>query len=456
MSWFALGMVGVFLFSVSIRFWGLGRFNCLVFDEVYYVKFAGHYLTGTPFFDSQPPLGKYLIAAALWVGGLFSSAQDLAKGVHQGVQAAWHYRWINALMGSLIPLLVAGVAYLLTSRRRYALMGGFFMALDGLLLVESRYALLNIHMVAFGLLGQVLFLKAVMGHSQRRMIYLTLSGLSFGASAAVKWNGLGFLAGIYLLLGIAWILRLFPKRRFPVPTGESCLMRGLLGLSPPALITGLFILPVVFYGLSWIPHLRMNPEYGFFEVHRQMMAYHHHLGSGPAVHPYCSPWYSWPLMQRTVAFYWETIPSSSGGKICYDVHGMGNPALWWFSTTAVLLMIPMPAYGACFKEWLGGSRDRLLLISFLVGNYLVNWLPWSMANRCLFLYYYMSSSIYGGLALAWFVNQGFERESKRLRRLSLALICLVVISFVFWMPIFLGLPLSEEGWKMRMWFRSWI
>ena len=238
--------------------------------------------------------------------------------------------------------------------------------------------------------------------------------------------------------------------------GESRLSGGLTRLSLPALITGLFIMPVLFYGLSWIPHLRMNPEYDLFEVHRQMISYHHHLGSGPEVHPYCSAWYSWPLMQRPVAFYWETIPSSSGEKICYDVHGMGNPALWWFSTMAVFLMIPMLAFETGRRGRLSGCRDRFLLLFFLMGNYLVNWLPWSMADRCLFLYYYLSSSIYGGLALAWFVTLGLERESKTFRLLSLALIGLLVISFVFWMPIFLGLPLSEEGWKMRMWFRSWI
>ena len=32
---FTLGMLGVFLVSLSLRFWQLERFNTLVFDEVY-------------------------------------------------------------------------------------------------------------------------------------------------------------------------------------------------------------------------------------------------------------------------------------------------------------------------------------------------------------------------------------------------------------------------------------
>jgi dolichyl-phosphate-mannose--protein O-mannosyl transferase len=54
-SWLPIGLFGIFIFSFCIRFWGLGRFNTLVFDEVYYVKFANNYLTQTPFFDGHPP-----------------------------------------------------------------------------------------------------------------------------------------------------------------------------------------------------------------------------------------------------------------------------------------------------------------------------------------------------------------------------------------------------------------
>ncbi|MGB3636488.1 MAG: phospholipid carrier-dependent glycosyltransferase, partial [Rivularia sp. (in: cyanobacteria)] len=46
-SWFKIGMIAVFLLSLALRFWGLGRFNTLVFDEVYYAKFAQNYLTQT-------------------------------------------------------------------------------------------------------------------------------------------------------------------------------------------------------------------------------------------------------------------------------------------------------------------------------------------------------------------------------------------------------------------------
>jgi dolichyl-phosphate-mannose--protein O-mannosyl transferase len=62
---FTLGMLSVFLVYLSLRFWQLERFNTLVFDEVYYAKFANDYLTQTPFFNAHPPLSQYIIAIGI-------------------------------------------------------------------------------------------------------------------------------------------------------------------------------------------------------------------------------------------------------------------------------------------------------------------------------------------------------------------------------------------------------
>ena len=39
------------------------------FDELHYGKYAGLYMQNTFFFDSQPPLGKQLIAIAAYIAG---------------------------------------------------------------------------------------------------------------------------------------------------------------------------------------------------------------------------------------------------------------------------------------------------------------------------------------------------------------------------------------------------
>ena len=147
-------MVGVFLLSIFLRFWGLSRFNTLVFDEIYYVKFANNYLTHTPFFDGHPPLSKYLIAIGMWIGSHLPFGRDSLNSFSGSLRSSWSYRWLNALTGSFIPLVVAGIAYQFSSRRSYAFIAALFAAADGLFLVGSRYALNNVYLVIFGLLGQ--------------------------------------------------------------------------------------------------------------------------------------------------------------------------------------------------------------------------------------------------------------------------------------------------------------
>ena len=64
--WLWLGLIGGLIgLSLGLRLWGLGRWNQLIFDEIYYIPFALDYLNHTPAFDAHPPLGKYLIALGL-------------------------------------------------------------------------------------------------------------------------------------------------------------------------------------------------------------------------------------------------------------------------------------------------------------------------------------------------------------------------------------------------------
>src|SRR4028118_500527 len=180
--WFWIGLVGIFLFSIILRFWGLGRFNTFVFDEVYYAKFANNYLTNTKFFNAHPPLSQYIIAIGIWIGSHLPIGQDAVNNLTGSVRSTWSYRWLNALTGSFIPLVVAALAYQLNRRKSYALIAALFAAADGLFLVESRYALNNVYLVIFGLLGQLFFLVALAQPRQQRWRDLALAGVFFGAS----------------------------------------------------------------------------------------------------------------------------------------------------------------------------------------------------------------------------------------------------------------------------------
>lgn len=460
---FWLGLAGIWLLALSLRFWGLDRFDTLVFDEVYFAKFANNYLTQTPFFDAHPPLGKYMIALGIKLQGF----------------NPFGFRWMNALTGSIIPLLVAGIAYQLNHRRSYALIAGLLTTADGLLLVESRYALINIYLLFFGLLGQWLLLLALEHSSWQRWLWLILAALSLGATIAVKWNGLGFLLGLFITWLALWILNwLLPISRSLLNSSASLplakfrlLPAWKLFLLIPAIAGGLYL-------QVWRPHMQQNPTPGLWKLQQQMLTYHEGIGSGPNIHPYCSPWYSWPWMIRPVDYFFqratdlsEPVPiagpplPAEAARVIYDVHAMGNPALWWFSTLAVVGVAVMLIQH--LWQWMSNKKiasapgqvqdaTAFLVPLYLMSNYAASFLPWVSVSRCTFLYHYMPAAVFSWLALAWLLDRWLYSYQKLLRVLALTLILVIFMALVFWLPIYLGLPLSPAGFQARMWFRSWI
>ncbi len=520
-SSFRMALLLLWLISLALRFWGLSRFNMLVFDEVYYAKFANNYLTNTPFFDGHPPLSKYLIAAGIWLGNRLPIGQDTVNTLTGSSLSTFSYRWLNALLGSLIPLIVAGIAYQISNRRSFAVLAGYFTALDGLLLVESRYALNNVHLLLFGLLGQWCLLLALHPRTRARFSWLTLSGISFGCTIAIKWNGLWFLLGAYMIWSIAWIVRLLTK--LPLTSGhivdrpepqsldsDTSLLHRFTRINVPMMVVFLGVLPIVIYSLWWIPHLTLSPDYNFVEVHQQILGYHQRIGGMtpyadpnctpwhqaffpgnlkaplciPKIHPYCSPWLTWIFMLRPVVYLYETAqsitdpvpanpaPLLSEASVVYDVHAIGNPVLWWASSVAIVLVtihlaqrLWQKVSGFRFQVPDGDTPSTIhrtqdswtsatWTIVYILVNYAANLLPWVEVDRCTFLYHYMGAGIFATLALAWCCDRWLHRDQDS-RTNALILIILIVLAFIFWLPLYLGLPLSPEASQLRRLLPTW-
>ena len=199
-------------------------------------------------------------------------------------------------------------------------------------------------------------------------------------------------------------------------------------------------------------------------------------GNNSDIHPYCAPWYTWPLMIRTIAYYYQTASSiedplpvfgpplpNGTGKVLYDVHAMGNPFLWWFGLAALLFV----AITFIWQLVIANSQKNNVAITTpmavdmgislsLLCNYAANLPPWTIVSRCIFIYHYMTSVVFAFLAIAWLVDRCLASCNLVLRASGVTIIFLIMAGFVFWMPIYLGLPLSPEAYKMRMWFNSWI
>ncbi|MBD2515443.1 phospholipid carrier-dependent glycosyltransferase [Nostoc sp. FACHB-973] len=524
-KWFRIGIVGVFLMSLALRFWGLERFNTLVFDEVYFAKFGNNYLTHTPFFNAHPPLSQYMIGIGIWIGSHIPFWHDTVNGLTGSLRSPWTYRWLNALTGSFIPVVVAAIAYQLSYRRSFALLAGFFTACDGIFLVESRYALSNIYIIIFGLLGQWFLLLALDNQNQRRSFWLVIAGINFGASVGTKWNGLWFLFGAYLIWITAWLIQgihsfsnskllsISPSLReaevqgsrglgrmsreaevqgsresgvstyspsspsSPLPPSPQTPLQNLTQLNVFQMFFYLGIIPAFIYSIIWIPHLQLDKRYGFIAVHQEILKFHLHLGGNSSdVHPYCAAWYKWPLMTRPMAYYYQTAGSineplpvmgpplpSDAVKVVYDVHAMGNPFLWWFGMAAMLFLMGM-LVSQVMIPWVKEKRFSVpatlsvdtWIALYLVINYAANLLPWVKVTRCVFIYHYMCAVVFVFLAIAWFVDQCLRSYYQQLRAVGVSISFMILIAFIFWMPVYLGLPLSPDGYKLRMWFNSWI
>ncbi|HIK46829.1 MAG TPA: phospholipid carrier-dependent glycosyltransferase [Leptolyngbyaceae cyanobacterium M65_K2018_010] len=492
------GLLGLGLFALGLRFWHLGRLSSLVFDEVYYVPFALGYLHQTPAFDAHPPLGKYLIALGI------SLSRGPATWLHwprvmveADALSPVGFRWMNALVGATLPVLLAALAWSLSSgydrrrRIRFSLITGGLMGLEGLSLVESRLALINLYWLWFGLLGQWCWLVAGQARANPQL-WRIAAGLALGAAMNVKWNGAGFWLG--LILG-----ECLPRRPSTPPAKAAS----------PGLLWGrrgfyLGLLPLITYSLLWLPHLALTGD-TLGQVHRQIWQAHQSIGADRSPHPYCSAWYTWPLMLRPVAYYHQALgqadqlvmmaPFRASGETIQAIQGMGNPVLWWLGTAAVLALglgqvsrwqkakgsSQSIAAGVRQRaESLGeawflrtvGSQDTprdcqpLAQVQalgrtqpvemWILINYLANWLPWLLVSRCTFLYHALGMVAFSTLGLAWLLSRWLSAGRRSHQALALGMIVAIALGFWFWLPVWLGLPLSPEALQRRWWLPSWI
>ncbi|WP_121969499.1 phospholipid carrier-dependent glycosyltransferase [Leptolyngbya sp. BC1307] len=447
--YYHLGLIAVVGLSFGLRFWQLSRFDALVFDEIYFVKFAHAYLTGVPQFDAHPPLGKYLIAAGIWLSAHWPFSNWPFTAAPEGL-APFSYRWMNALVGSFVPLVVMGIAYTLGRRQReakrwtFTLLAGGFVAIDGLFVTESRYALINIYMVFFGLLGHWLWLQASIGSGKGRVfkgILRTLAAVALGAAVAVKWNGLGY--WLSLLIWEAWRGKWF-KRSQPL----KALSKKALS---QALLYGGFI-PALTYSLIWWPHLYLSGE-RLLSLHAALFTFHQRLAASG--HPDCSQWYTWPLLIKPIAYWYETV-----GLQAYTVNNLGNPALWWLSSSAVILLfiVRMRQVKNLLMRAKATPANPTVqnLSAYLLIGYAANWLPWMVISRCTFIYLYMPAAAFSFIMLAWLLSEWLHSPQKWVRVMALVMLGAIALSFFFWLPLSLGSPLTPADLKLRWWLKTWI
>lgn len=212
------GMVSMLLVvGLVTRLFRLENPRNVVFDELHYGKYVAHYLKNTFFFDSNPPLGKMLVAFAGYLAGFDGkfSFDKIGQEYTDNVPL-WTLRLVPALAGSLLTPLSYSIMRELGFKSWAGAIAGFMILFDTAVLTQSRFILMESIMMSFSLSALLCVLKfrrvSSAPFTAPWFIWLTLASLLVTCAFCVKYIGIysGFLC-TFLLVQDFW--RLLPNPR---------------------------------------------------------------------------------------------------------------------------------------------------------------------------------------------------------------------------------------------------
>ena len=424
LSALSFGVIGLVM-----RLWNLGNPKGYIFDEVYYAQNANSLARhgvelnakGLADFIVHPPVGKWLIALGIKVFGF-----------HE-----FGWRVSSAIIGSLSIVLIYLVAQKLFSSSLISATAAILTLADGLHLVHSRTALLDIFLMLFILLGFYLLLQS----------HHCLAGISLGLAAGVKWSGLYYFVAFFFFM-IYVDYRQAQAMEEPTPlksvARNSLIKRG----------TQYGILPVITYIATWSGWFITNNGWdrawsknvirNFWHYHAEILNFHTNLVEKHAYS--ANPW-SWLIMGRPTSFFYAT-PKGCGSSSCsQEILALGTPFLWWSGVIAILVTF---GYWIARREWQSG----LLLLGLAAG-----YLPWfTFQKRTMFSFYAISFEPFIILMICYVIMKLLEDEEQRKYRTRLVYgyIAVIVLCFIYFSPLYYGETIAYSDWLNHMWLPSWI
>jgi len=515
--------LGITLLGLFLRLWHLGEPKAFSFDETYYAKDAWSLLNFGYAREYDADVDKLILGGQttdLWkdnpsqvvhpdVGKWLIALGEKAFGLDP-----FGWRIAAAVIGSLMILVMCRFVRRLTGSTLLGCLGGLLLSLDGLHLVLSRLALLDIFL-AFFLLCAVHCLVADRDWFRRRLAdradlddggrvtgvgswgpvrgllvrpWLIASGVSFGLAVGTKWTALYPLAAFGVLV---WVWSAGARRSFGV---RAPLLRSALVDGVPAFLSlvGVGLAVYVATWAGWLAHAGdyeeslSDTQYtqyaggtqwptatepdadGLGEATqslRSLWYYHQDVYTfhteflNDSDHPYKSKPSSWLLQYRPVGVDAQNDiqPGTQGceapaGSTCQrQVLLLGNPLIWWAGCIALLWGLVM---------WLGARDWRYGLAIVGVAS---TWLPWlQYDDRPIFLFYAIATLPFLVLALTLALGQivGTDRGPSPRRTLGVIVagsyVVLTLLAFAWFWPIWTDVLLTSGEWVDRMWFLKWI
>ncbi len=401
--------------------------NGTYFDEIYHARTALEMIENIwPYEITHPPLGKAIIGLGIRLFGM--------------TPFGWRF------MGTLCGVLMLPLLYLLLKRMfGYAVVAGAgsaVFAFDFMHFVQTRIATIDVYAVFFTILMYLFmyfWLTEPEERPRRRLLWLALSGASFGLGAASKWVCIYAGAGLAVIWAVYWIVRFVREKKaaldaFLLNVGW-CL---LLFVAVPCLI---------YYVSYWSyapsqgidgPWRLFRKEYLQLVLDNQSYMWNYHSDL-VATHPYSSWWYQWLADVRPILYY---LSSEAGGTWSTRFGAFNNPLVSWGGLAAVAGM-----------GWLA-VRDRDERAVFILIGYLANLLPWVLVTRLTFAYHYFPCTVFLVLAIAY-IFADLRRHDENWAGAIGSFTGLAVLLFGIFYPVLAGVPYTGAyGQVFLKWFKD--
>jgi len=279
--------------------------------------------------------------------------------------------------------------------------------------------------------------------------WLIVFTILLGALVASKWYGVMAYGVSFVVIAFVWLQRYWNAGRLKA-WGNP------FGFRLDISIAAIVFLSMTVYALVWVPDFIRQIEIKNLTdlVYRQytMFMYHDTL---KATHPYASPFWSWPLDLRPIAYYWNDsrvgVAAAQSTACCVaEIMSLPNPLILWFGLACV------PA--VAILAW----RERNKGYALLVIAYLLQWLPWAKSPRITFIYHFYVDIpliiLCNVVVLQRIWQLGVVHpEGKWLGRIVVCgYVAAVVAAFVWFYPVLAATPVPWNQWDARMWLPHWI
>jgi hypothetical protein len=240
----------------------------------------------------------------------------------------------------------------------------------------------------------------------------------------------------WLMMGVAAVLlvwRAWASLRDPASDARWFRPGEMGGFAWAWVGASLLVVPLVVYGLSYLPYLQLGhewavgggPGYGWSldELHAQMFGYHFNLTAG---HDSASPWWSWPLALKPTWFFGGTAYDADQIAVIYNG---GNPILFWAGIPAVVTIGVL--------AWKRRSPALVLLVAAFAFQYV----PWIRIERATFAYHYLTAVIFAMVAVAYVVDELLRRPAWR--DIAVGYLALVVVAGILVFPLNTALAMPD-------------